>query len=104
MIGVEPVLSIEHDNRRMIEAGEEEEKKEIQEMNPYSIYNHIGQLGINWAVARANQGVRRRVKVEWTELRAVKQEEEKEEDPQLTAAKVRLRENLLKKKEKERRP
>ena len=65
MIEAEPVLAIEHDKKRMIEAGGEEERRQIQEMNPYSIYNHVGRDGIDRVVvARANQTVRRRVRVE----------------------------------------
>ena len=65
MIEAEPALAIEHD-KKMIEAGgeEEEERRQIQEMNPYSIYNHVGRDGIDRVVARANQTVRRRVRVE----------------------------------------
>ena len=65
MIEAEPLLAIEHDKKRMIEAGGEVERRQIQEMNPYSIYNHVGRDGIDRVVvARANQTVRRRVRVE----------------------------------------
>jgi len=69
-------------------------------MNPYSIYNNLPQTGIDKIVTGKFQQNIRKGSVDVNAAKKVKRGEEEHdyEDPELTAAKKRLREDLLRKK------